>query len=118
GPMPYQGRELAFKLGLTGKQVGQFTKIFLGLANLFLERDLALVEINPLVITTQDDLVCLDGKLSADSNAMFRQAELREMHDPSQEDSREAQAAQWELNYVALDGNIGCMVNGAGLAMG
>ncbi|MCE1645044.1 succinate--CoA ligase subunit beta, partial [Enterobacter hormaechei] len=95
GPMPYQGRELAFKLGLTGKQVGQFTKIFLGLANLFLERDLALVEINPLVITTQDDLVCLDGKLSADSNAMFRQAELREMHDPSQEDSREAQAAQW-----------------------
>ncbi|MCE1690165.1 succinate--CoA ligase subunit beta, partial [Enterobacter hormaechei] len=111
-------RELAFKLGLTGKQVGQFTKIFLGLANLFLERDLALVEINPLVITTQDDLVCLDGKLSADSNAMFRQAELREMHDPSQEDSREAQAAQWELNYVALDGNIGCMVNGAGLAMG
>ncbi|MCE1763569.1 succinate--CoA ligase subunit beta, partial [Enterobacter hormaechei] len=71
-----------------------------------------------LVITTQDDLVCLDGKLRADSNAMFRQAELREMHDPSQEDSREAQAAQWELNYVALDGNIGCMVNGAGLAMG
>ena len=80
--------------------------------------DLALVEINPLVITKQGDLICLDGKLSADGNALFRQAELREMRDPSQEDARESQAAQWELNYVALDGNIGCMVNGAGLAMG
>ena len=90
----------------------------MGLATLFLERDLALVEINPLVITKTDDLVCLDGKLSIDSNALFRQPELREMHDSSQEDAREARAAQWELNYVALDGNIGCMVNGAGLAMG
>ncbi|WP_240428335.1 hypothetical protein [Pectobacterium parmentieri] len=89
-----------------------------GLATLFLERDLALVEINPLVITKQGDLICLDGKLGADGNALFRQPELREMRDPSQEDSREAHAAQWELNYVALDGNIGCMVNGAGLAMG
>lgn len=118
GPMPYQGRELAFKLGLQGKQISQFANIFMGLAKLFLERDLALVEINPLVITQQGDLVCLDGKLTADSNAMFRQAELREMHDPSQDDPREAHAAQWELNYVALEGNIGCMVNGAGLAMG
>lgn len=118
GPQPYQGRELAFKLGLTGKQVAQFTKIFMGLATLFLERDLAMVEINPLVITKQGDLVCLDGKLGADGNALFRQPELREMRDKSQEDEREAQAAQWELNYVALDGNIGCMVNGAGLAMG
>lgn len=118
GPQPYQGRELAFKLGLKGKQVSQFAKIFMGLATLFLERDLALVEINPLVITKTDDLVCLDGKLSIDSNALFRQPELREMHDSSQEDAREARAAQWELNYVALDGNIGCMVNGAGLAMG
>lgn len=118
GPMSYQGRELAFKLGLKGKQVSQFAKIFMGLATMFLERDLALVEINPLVITTQDDLICLDGKLGVDSNALYRQPELREMHDPSQEDAREAQAAQWELNYVALDGNIGCMVNGAGLAMG
>lgn len=118
GPMPYQGRELAFKLGLKGKQVSQFAKIFMGLATMFLERDLALVEINPLVITTQDDLICLDGKLGVDSNALYRQPELREMHDPSQEDAREAQATQWELNYVALDGNIGCMVNGAGLAMG
>ncbi len=118
GPMPYQGRELAFKLGLSGKQVQQFSKIFMGLATLFLERDLALVEINPLVITAQDDLICLDGKLGIDGNALFRQPELREMRDKTQEDAREAQAAQWELNYVALDGNIGCMVNGAGLAMG
>lgn len=118
GPQPYQGRELAFKLGLTGKQVSQFAKIFMGLATLFLERDLAMVEINPLVITKQGDLVCLDGKLGADGNALFRQPVLREMRDLSQEDERESRASQWELNYVALDGNIGCMVNGAGLAMG
>lgn len=118
GPQPYQGRELAFKLGLRDKQIGQFTKIFMGLATMFLERDLAMVEINPLVVTKQGDLICLDGKLGADSNALFRQAELREMRDISQEDERESRAAQWELNYVALDGNIGCMVNGAGLAMG
>ncbi len=96
----------------------QFTKIFMGLATIFLERDLALIEINPLVITKQGDLICLDGKLGADGNALFRQPDLREMRDQSQEDPREVQAAQWELNYVALDGNIGCMVNGAGLAMG
>lgn len=118
GPMPYQGRELAFKLGLSGKQVCQFAKIFMGLATMFLERDLAMAEINPLVINTQGELICLDGKLGIDGNALYRQAELREMRDESQEDAREAQAAQWELNYVALDGNIGCMVNGAGLAMG
>ncbi|KLN97152.1 ADP-forming succinate--CoA ligase subunit beta [Moellerella wisconsensis] len=118
GPMPYQGRELAFKLGLSGKQVSQFAKIFMGLATMFLERDLAMAEINPLVINTQGELICLDGKLGIDGNALYRQAELREMRDESQEDAREAQAAQWELNYVALDGNIGCMVNGAGLAMG
>lgn len=118
GPQPYQGRELAFKLGLQPKQVQQFTKIFMGLATIFLERDLALIEINPLVVTKAGDLICLDGKLSVDGNALFRQGELREMRDFSQEDARESQAAQWELNYVALDGNIGCMVNGAGLAMG
>ncbi len=118
GPQPYQGRELAFKLGLRGKQVAQFSKIFMGLGALFIARDLALVEINPLVITRQGDLVCLDGKLNIDSNALFRQGELSDMHDPSQEDLREAEAAKWELNYVALNGNIGCMVNGAGLAMG
>jgi succinyl-CoA synthetase beta subunit len=118
GAQPYQGRDLAFKLGLKGKQIGQFTKIFLGLAKLFEEKDLALMEINPLVITPEDDLHCLDAKLVVDANALYRHPELKEMHDPSQEDAREANAAKWDLNYVALDGNIGCMVNGAGLAMG
>ncbi len=118
GAQPYQARELAFKLGLEGKQVKQFTQIFLGLAKLFQECDLALLEINPLVITTAGDLHCLDAKINIDSNALYRQPQLKAMHDPSQEDAREAHAAEWELNYVALDGNIGCMVNGAGLAMG
>ena len=118
GAQPYQGRELAFKLGLEADQIKQFVTIFLGLAKLFQERDLALLEINPLVITEQGDLHCLDAKIVIDSNAMYRQPALKEMHDPSQEDAREAQAAAWDLNYVALDGNIGCMVNGAGLAMG
>ena len=118
GAQPYQGRELGFKLGLNPDQVKQFTKIFLGLAKMFEQYDFALLEINPLVITEQGNLHCLDGKINIDSNALYRQPKIREMHDPSQEDEREAQAAKWELNYVALDGNIGCMVNGAGLAMG
>lgn len=118
GAQPYQGRELAFKLGLAGVQIKQFVSIFLGLAKLFQERDLALLEINPLVITEEGNLHCLDAKIVIDSNAMYRQPVLKEMHDPSQEDEREAHAAAWDLNYVALDGNIGCMVNGAGLAMG
>lgn len=118
GSMSYQGRELAFKLGLEGKLVQQFIKIFMGLAIIFLERDLALIEINSLVIIKQGDLICFDGKLGVDGNVLFRQFDLREMRDQSQEDSREVQVVQWELNYVALDGNIGCMVNGVGLAMG
>ncbi|MFC5708146.1 ADP-forming succinate--CoA ligase subunit beta [Aeromonas eucrenophila] len=118
GPQAYQARELAFKLGLVGDQIKQFTKIFLGLGQMFLDCDFALLEINPLVITAQGNLHCLDGKINIDANALFRQPKLRQMHDPSQDDPREAHAAQWELNYVALDGNIGCMVNGAGLAMG
>jgi succinyl-CoA synthetase beta subunit len=118
GAQPYQGRELAFKLGLEGKQVNQFVKIFLGLSKLFHDKDLALLEINPLVVTSEGDLHCLDAKLNIDSNAIYRHKDLQEMHDPSQEDEREAHAAKFELNYVALDGNIGCMVNGAGLAMG
>jgi len=118
GAQPYQGRDLAFQLGLEGKLVKQFTNIFMGLAKLFEEKDLALLEINPLVITDAGDLHCLDAKLGIDSNAVYRHKDLQEMHDPSQEDEREAHAAKWELNYVALDGNIGCMVNGAGLAMG
>ncbi len=118
GAQPYQARDMAFKLGLEGKQVKQFTQIFLGLAKMFKEKDLALLEINPLVITPAGDLHCLDAKINIDGNAMYRQQVLKEMHDPTQEDEREAHAAKWELNYVALDGNIGCMVNGAGLAMG
>jgi len=118
GAQAYQGRQLAFKLGLSGKQIGQFTKIFLGLATIFEQKDLSLLEINPLVVTGEDDLICLDGKISIDSNAMYRQKALSEINDTTQDDAREMHAAQWELNYVALDGNIGCMVNGAGLAMG
>ncbi len=118
GAQAYQGRDLAFRLGLQGAQIKQFTQLFMGLAALFQDFDLALLEINPLVITTEGNLHCLDGKINIDSNALYRQSKLQAMHDPSQEDEREAQAAKWELNYVALDGNIGCMVNGAGLAMG
>ena len=118
GPQPYQAREMAFKLGLQGVQVKQFVQIFLGLAKMFEDLDLALIEINPLVIKADGNLHCLDAKLGVDSNAMYRQPKLKDMKDPSQEDAREAHAAQWELNYVALNGNVGCMVNGAGLAMG
>jgi succinyl-CoA synthetase beta subunit len=118
GPQAYQARELGFKLGLNPTQMKQFVKIFMGLANMFNDHDFALLEINPLVITDEGNLHCLDGKIGADGNALYRQPKIREMHDPSQEDEREAHAAQWELNYVALDGNVGCMVNGAGLAMG
>ena len=118
GAQPYQGRELAFNLGLKGDQIKQFVKIFMGLAQMFVDKDLALIEVNPLVITEEGNLHCLDAKLGVDGNALYRQKALQEMHDPSQEDAREAHAARWELNYVALDGAIGCMVNGAGLAMG
>lgn len=117
GVMPYQCRELAFGLGLAGKQIKQFTKILTGLVNMFVEKDLALLEINPLVITKDDDLLCLDGKINIDSNALYRQPDLVQMRDASQEDEAENRAQEWELNYIALDGNIGCMVNGAGLAM-
>jgi succinyl-CoA synthetase beta subunit len=118
GAQPYQGRELGFKLGLNPTQIKQFTKIFMGLAQLFVDKDLALIEINPLVVKEDGDLHCLDAKLGVDGNSLYRQKEIAEMNDPSQEDAREAEAAVWDLNYVALDGNIGCMVNGAGLAMG
>ena len=118
GAQPFQGRDLAFRLGLSGVQVKQFVTIFMGLAKLFADKDLALIEVNPLVITDEGNLHCLDAKVVVDSNALYRQPELEAMHDPSQEDEREAHAAQWDLNYVALDGSIGCMVNGAGLAMG
>lgn len=114
GVMPYQVRELAFGLGVNPKAL---MPILMGLGKIFTEKDLSLVEINPLVETAEGDLICLDGKINVDSNAMYRHPELNELRDESQEDARENEAAEWELNYVALDGNIGCMVNGAGLAM-
>lgn len=117
GIQPFQARELAFALGLKGDQIKQFTKILLGLAKMFEECDLSLLEINPLVITKQGNLICLDGKINIDDNAMYRLPALRDMRDITQEDERENRARDWELNYIALDGNIGCMVNGAGLAM-
>ncbi len=117
GAQPYQARDMAFKLGLQGKQINQFVKIFLGLAKMFEECDLALLEVNPLVITDEGDLHCLDAKVNIDGSALYRQKSLQRFDDPTQEDPRERRAAEWDLNYVALDGNIGCMVNGAGLAM-
>ena len=118
GPDDSQARSLSEELGLNALQADQFLNIFNGLVNLFLEKDLSLVEVNPLVITDQGDLICLDAKINVDSNALYRQEEVETLRDPSQEDPREARAAEWDLSYVALDGNIGCMVNGAGLAMG
>ncbi|TVS08627.1 MAG: ADP-forming succinate--CoA ligase subunit beta [Gammaproteobacteria bacterium] len=118
GAQPYQGRQLAFALGLKGEQVKQFTNVFMALSKLFHECDCSLLEINPLVVTKEGNIHCLDAKLGLDGNALYRHPKLKAMHDPSQEDEREAEAAQFNLNYVALDGSIGCMVNGAGLAMG
>lgn len=115
--MPYQGRDLAYALGLKGDQVKQFVKLIVGLGRLMVERDLSMLEINPLVITKSGHLLCLDAKINIDDNALYRQPALVEMRDPSQEDERENRAREWELNYIALDGDIGCMVNGAGLAM-
>ena len=118
GAQPYQGREIAFALGLKGAQVGQFANLFVNLSRLFHECDCSLVEVNPLVVTSAGNIHCLDAKINIDGNAMYRQKRIAAMHDPSQEDEREGLAAKFNLNYVALDGNIGCMVNGAGLAMG
>ena len=117
GVLPYQAREVGFALGLTLEQIKQFTTILMGLGKMFVERDLSLVEINPLVITEAGNLVCLDAKINIDDNALYRQPELYDMRDPTQVDERELRAKEWELSYIALEGNIGCMVNGAGLAM-
>lgn len=117
GVMPYQGRQLAYELGLKGDLVKQFVHLLTGLGKLFQSDDFSLLEINPLVITKQGNLLCLDAKLNIDDNALYRQPALRDMRDESQEDERENRAREWELNYIALDGDIGCMVNGAGLAM-
>ncbi|MBF2754157.1 MAG: ADP-forming succinate--CoA ligase subunit beta [Gammaproteobacteria bacterium AqS3] len=117
GPMPWQGRELAHQLGLSPAQGRQMGDIVVRLVNLMLRRDLTLIEINPLVVTGAGDLFCLDAKFNVDEGALHRQAGLVDMRDKTQEDEREMHAAEWSLNYVALDGSIGCMVNGAGLAM-
>ena len=116
GLQPYQCRQMGFALGLNAKQVGQLTKIMLGLYKLFNEKDLSLVELNPLAIV-DGDLIALDGKINSDDNAEFRQQKLVAMRDVRQEDETEVLATQHNLNYVTMDGNIGCMVNGAGLAM-
>ena len=118
GAQPHQGREMAFSLGLEGMQVREFADLFLNLTRMFHALDCSLVEINPLVVTGEGKIHCLDGKMNIDNNALYRQPALRALRDASQEDPREAQADAFGLNYVALEGNIGCMVNGAGLAMG
>ena len=117
GIQPYQARRLGFALGFNPDQVRQFQKILFGLVKLFHSEDASLVEINPLVVTPDGDLVALDAKINLDSNALYRHRDLLAMRDISQEDPREAAAAEHDLNYITLDGNIGCMVNGAGLAM-
>ncbi len=117
GLQPYQCRDMGFALGLNAKQVNQLTKIMLGLFKLFNEKDLSLVELNPLAILTDGNLAVLDGKINSDDNANFRHPDLVAMRDIRQEDETEVKASQHDLNYVTMDGNIGCMVNGAGLAM-
>jgi succinyl-CoA synthetase beta subunit len=117
GLMPYQARNLAFGLGLTGDQVKKATKFFMALEAAYVGTDASLAEINPLVITKSGDVIALDAKFNFDDNALFRQKEVAEMRDPDEEDPRETEAKKYDLSYIALDGNIGCLVNGAGLAM-
>jgi succinyl-CoA synthetase beta subunit len=117
GLQPYQCRKVGFAMGLSTKQVGQLTKIMTGVYKLFMDKDMALIELNPLAIVASGDLMALDGKLNSDDNAEFRHPKLAAMRDINQEDPAEAEAVNHHLNYVQMDGNIGCMVNGAGLAM-
>ncbi len=117
GIMPYQCRQIAFDLGLDEHQVRQMIPLLQNIYKMFLENDLSLVEVNPLVITKNGHLVCLDAKIQVDNSALYRQRKLNEIRDETQEDPRELQAEKMQLNYVSLDGNIACMVNGAGLAM-
>ena len=118
GPSRDEADQLSTQLGLTEVQAEQFRDLYLSLSKMFIEKDLSLLEINPLVITTKGDLICLDAKINVDSNALYRQESLVKINDVSQEDERESYASKWNLSYVSLNGNIGCMVNGAGLAMG
>jgi succinyl-CoA synthetase beta subunit len=117
GLQPYQCRQLGFRLGLNTGQIRQFQKILFGLERLVNDKDLSLIEINPLVVTESGDLIALDAKINIDDNALHRQPDLLSLRDIAQEDEREAQAKDHDLNFIALDGEIGCMVNGAGLAM-
>ncbi len=118
GPQPFQGRALGYKLDLAGKQINEFAKIFMGLVKMFTEQDLSLVEINPLAVSREGHLICLDAKINIDQYALFRHPDLAELDDPSQEDPRVARAVAAGFSYVPLEGSIGCLVNGAGLAMG
>src|SRR6476660_6833506 len=117
GLMPYQTRKIAAALGLTGRLMNQASKLFTNLFKLFLERDCCMVEINPLVVTSKGDLLALDAKFNFDDNALYRQPEIVAMRDVTEEDAREVAASEHSLNYIGLDGNIACLVNGAGLAM-
>ncbi|RMG60341.1 MAG: ADP-forming succinate--CoA ligase subunit beta [Deltaproteobacteria bacterium] len=117
GMMPFQARKLAFGLGMEGKQVNKAVKFILGLYRAFVETDCSLAEINPLVITGDDDVLALDAKMNFDSNGLFRHPDILEMRDVDEEDPMEYEASKYDLSYISLDGNIGCMVNGAGLAM-
>ena len=117
GVSPFHARRLAFGLGLEGRQVGSFTKFVLAMYKAFIDLDCAIVEVNPLVVTGAGDIVALDAKVSFDDNALYRQPDLEKLRDEAEEDPKELEAAKYSLNYIALDGTIGCMVNGAGLAM-
>jgi succinyl-CoA synthetase beta subunit len=117
GYFPYHGRRIAFALGLKGDQIKQCDKLIANLYRMFVEKDMSLLEINPLVVTKDGNLLALDGKMNFDSNALYRQKDVVAMRDESEEDAKEIEASKFDLSYVALDGNIGCMVNGAGLAM-
>jgi succinyl-CoA synthetase beta subunit len=117
GMAPFQARRIAFALGLKDKQVGQFATLLGALYCAFVETDASLVEINPLVVSADGRVICLDAKISFDDNGLFRHPDIRELRDPNEEDPAETEAAKYDLSYVHLDGNIGCMVNGAGLAM-
>jgi succinyl-CoA synthetase beta subunit len=117
GLQPFQARDVAFQLGLKDKQIGQFVKIMVAAYQAFIENDFALFEINPLSIRENGDILAVDAKIGIDSNALYRLPEILAMRDKSQENERELKASEFDLNYVALEGNIGCMVNGAGLAM-
>jgi succinyl-CoA synthetase beta subunit len=117
GLLAFQARRLAFLLGLTGETVGAFVRFATGLYNAYVATDASLAEVNPLVITVQGDVLALDAKINFDDNALYRHPDIAAMRDPDEEDPRENAAKNYDLQYIALDGDIGCMVNGAGLAM-